>query len=42
MDGMSWFLLGVLAGVFITIACAATAFIRSIEGLNDQGERDDG
>lgn len=42
MDGMTWFLLGVLMGVFITIACAAGAFCRGASGLNDQGEQDDG
>jgi len=42
MDGVSWFLLGVLAGVFITVACAAGAFCKSLEELNDQGEHDDG
>lgn len=38
MDGVTWFLLGVLTGVFITVACAAAAFCKSVEGLDDQGE----
>ena len=42
MDGMSWFLLGVLVGVFIAVACAAGAFCKRVEKLNDQGERNDG
>ncbi|WP_269064091.1 hypothetical protein [Halomonas sp. IOP_14] len=42
MDGMSWFLLGVLAEVFIAVACAAGAFCSSVEKLNNQGERNDG
>tara|TARA_R110000850_G_scaffold85803_2_gene184906 strand:+ start:1080 stop:1208 length:129 start_codon:yes stop_codon:yes gene_type:complete len=42
MDGVSWFLLGVLVGVFMTIACAAGAFCKSVEGLDDQGEHIDG
>lgn len=42
MDGVSWFLLGVMAGVFIAVACAAGAFCKSVEELNDQGEHDDG
>lgn len=42
MDGMSWFLLGVLTGVFITIACVVAAFCKRVEGLNEQGEHDDG
>lgn len=42
MDGMSWFLLGVLVGVFIAVACAAGTFCSSVEKLNDQGERNDG
>jgi len=42
MDGVSWFLLGVLVGVFIAVACAAGAFCKSVKELNDQGEHDDG
>ena len=42
MDGVSWFLLGVLVGVFITVACAVGAFWKCAEGLNEQGEHDDG
>ncbi|OWV29477.1 hypothetical protein [Halomonas campaniensis] len=29
MDGVTWFLFGVLVGVFIAIACAAAAFCKS-------------
>tara|TARA_R110002012_G_scaffold150302_1_gene309607 strand:+ start:307 stop:435 length:129 start_codon:yes stop_codon:yes gene_type:complete len=42
MGGVNWFLLGVLTGVFITIACAASAFSKSVGQVNDQGEQDDG
>jgi hypothetical protein len=42
MDGMTWFLLGVLSGVVLTLGCAVLAFCRSVEGLNDQGEQNDG
>lgn len=42
MDGMTWYLLGVLSGVVLTLGCAVLAFCRSVEGLNDQGEQDDG
>lgn len=42
MDGVSWFLLGVLASVFIAAACAAGAFCKRVEELNDQGEHYDG
>ncbi|WP_275443333.1 MULTISPECIES: hypothetical protein [unclassified Halomonas] len=42
MDGLTWFLLGVLSGVLLTLGCAVLAFCRSVEGLNDQGEKNDG
>ncbi|MEL7893483.1 hypothetical protein [Vreelandella neptunia] len=32
MDGVTWFLFGVLVGVFMTIACAAAAFCKSKPG----------
>lgn len=41
IDGVTCFLLGVLVGVFIAVACAAGAFCKSVEELNDQGERND-
>lgn len=42
MDGVTWFLLGMLFGVFLVVACAVTVFCRSVEGLNDQGEQNNG
>lgn len=42
MDGMTWFLFGVLVGVFLVVACAAGAFCWGAEGLNQRGEQDDG
>lgn len=41
MDSMTWFLVGVLAGVFITVACSWFAFSRAVKDLNDQGEQFD-
>lgn len=41
MDGMTWFLVGVLTGVFITVACSALAFGKAVKDLNDQGEQSD-
>jgi len=40
MDGVTLYLLGVLTGVFITVACSAIAFSRAVKDLNDQGEQD--
>lgn len=42
MDGVTWFLLGMLFGVFLVVACAVAVFCRSVEELNDQGEQNDG
>lgn len=42
MDGVTWFLFGVLVGVFMTIACAVCAFCKHVDGFNDQGEHDNG
>lgn len=41
MDGMTWFLIGVLVGVFITVACSAIAFSKAVKDLDDQGEQFD-
>lgn len=41
MDGTTWFLIGVLTGVFITVACSALAFGRAVKDLNDRGEPND-
>ncbi len=38
MDGMTWYLLGVLSGVVLTVGCAVLAFCSSAKGLDDQGE----
>jgi len=38
MDGVTWYLLGVLTGVFMTIGCAVLAFCSGAKELNDQGE----
>ncbi len=42
MDGMTWFLLGVLFGVVLTVGCAVLAFCSGAKGLDDQGEQSDG
>ncbi|WP_273682569.1 hypothetical protein [Vreelandella aquamarina] len=42
MDGVTWFLLGMLFGVFLVVAGAVTVFCRSVEGMDDQGEQSDG
>lgn len=42
MDGVTWYLLGVLTGVVIVIGCAAGAFCWGAKELNDKGERDNG
>ncbi|QKS24209.1 MULTISPECIES: hypothetical protein [Halomonadaceae] len=41
MDGMTWFLIGMLSGVFITVACSAIAFSKAVNDLNEQGEQFD-
>ena len=38
MDGMTWYLLGLLSGVVLTVGCAVLAFCRNVKGLDDQGE----
>lgn len=41
MDGMTWFLVGTLTGVVLTIGCSVLAFSWAAKDLNDQGERFD-
>ncbi len=38
IDGLTFYLLGILSGVLLTVGCAVLAFCSGVKGLDDQGE----